>query len=225
MKKISCILPTYNRKNLVNVRIAELLANDYSNMEIIVVNDGGESLDIEENEVIKVINLTNNSGSVSIPRNIGITHSTGDYICHVDDDVAQHPNKLKTLSNILDNSNTKLCFGQRSEYKNGLLYKTRFTSEWEPEQPNSWGVDSGQFMYRRDVYDQIDLVFCRRACDWHLGKTIRKISEKFISVDVEVCTYTWHDSNRNLDPTTAHRKIYPAQFANYFKWGKIPDEI
>tara|TARA_Y100000114_G_scaffold51894_2_gene47402 strand:+ start:6567 stop:7244 length:678 start_codon:yes stop_codon:yes gene_type:complete len=224
MKKISCIIPTYNREEGLKRRILELLENNYSNLEIIVVNDGGKSPNIETSETLKVINLDQNSGSVSIPRNVGITHSTGDYICHVDDDVAQHPDKLRILSEVLDNTNSKLCFGQKLEYKSGVFSKPIPKLEWEPNQPQGWGVDNGQIMYRRDVYDSIDLVFCKRACDWELAKKIREVSETFVSVNKDVCTYYWHDSNRSLDESTKVKKIYPGRFRKYFKWGVIPEE-
>lgn len=224
MTKISCILPTYNRIDLATQRIEELLNSTYKDIEIVVINDGGDKFEKNLSDKVKIINLDKNSGSVSIPRNIGITHSVGEFICHVDDDVVQYPKKLELLCSALSQYDTDLVFGQRCELKeNKLSYP--YIGDWEPQNPNGWGVDNGQIMYKRSVFKKIDLVFSRRACDWELAKKIRSVSNKFISITDVVCCYIWHDKNRSLNSQTKNIEIYPGKFKNYFKWGNIPDRI
>lgn len=227
-KKISCIMPSFNRLEQARSRIYDIQNQNYSNWELIIVDDGStqnyDSLLTKDNRII-LIRLPSNSASVSIPRNIGITHCTGEYICHIDDDVVQHPNKLFLLSNLLDNYDTDLVFGQRLEIRDNLLIDVPARIEWDPSLPNGWGVDNGQIMYRKSVYEKIDLVFSRRACDYELAKQIKKYSKPFISTPQKVCTYVWHKSNRSLDDSTIIKPIYPSKFKEFFNWGNIPDKI
>jgi glycosyltransferase involved in cell wall biosynthesis len=229
--KVSCILPTYNRPLFAVDRIFDMFNQSHKDWELIIINDGSTKdyslfkMYLEKDPRIKMINLEANSGSVSIPRNIGITHATGDYICHIDDDVHQYPNKLHDLCRLLDNYNTDLVFGQRFELRNKKLHSVPKMSVWEPNTPYGWGVDNGQIMYRRSVYDKIDLVFARRGCDWELAKKIREYSRAFVSTPAVVCCYVWHLENRSLNEATKTTEIYPAKFKHYFKWGTIPEIV
>lgn len=223
MTKISCILPTYNRASWAIARIKEILLSEVD-LEIIVVNDGGEGFEFSDPKV-KIINLLENSSSVSIPRNIGITHSQGEYICNIDDDVISHQSKFISLSKLLDETDTELVFGQRIEIKNGVIINSPVFDSWNPLSPHGWGIDNGQIMYRRSVYEKIPLVFSKRACDWELAKKIQTISTPFISTREVVCTYIWHDKNRSLDDSTKIKSIYPGNFRKYFQWGEIPNEV
>lgn len=225
-KLISCILPTFNRINFLQMRINELLAAVNCDLEIIVINDGGKNIKCNSNK-IKIINLTDNSGSVSIPRNIGISHCQGDYICHIDDDVIQYPRKFEILAQLLEKNNTHLVYGQRYEIKNEHIIKTSNITEWNPKEDGSWGVDNGQIMYKRSIYNHIPYVFCRRGCDWELAKQIRKISNPFVSTNEVVCGYIWHNNNRSLNDNTKIKKIYPSKYKKYFIDEKIelPDVI
>lgn len=88
-KKVSVIVPTYNRGWILPRALDSLVNQSYSNLEIIVVNDGGD--DVEE-----IVNLFNDDRIVYFQnaknkglagaRNSGLRISTGDYICLLDDD-------------------------------------------------------------------------------------------------------------------------------------------
>ncbi len=92
MAKISVIVPVYNTQKYLNKCIDSLLMQTFSDIEIIVVNDGSTdaSKQILEDyakkypEKIKVIH-TKNQGQAAA-RNLGITLATGEYIGFVDSD-------------------------------------------------------------------------------------------------------------------------------------------
>lgn len=113
--KISVIIPTYNRGNLINNSIISVLNQTYKNLEVIVVDDG--SSDNTEKEIEKIkdervryIKLSTNTGG-SNARNIGIKKATGKYISFQDSDDIFYPQKLeKQLNNIINkNSNLDFC--------------------------------------------------------------------------------------------------------------------
>lgn len=91
MKKVSIILPVYNMEKYLSKCMTSLLNQSYSNIEIILVNDGSkdESLEIcnsfKKNDN-RVIVVDKENGGVSSARNAGLDFATGDYIMFVDPD-------------------------------------------------------------------------------------------------------------------------------------------
>jgi len=91
MPIISIIVPVYNGEKYIRACVESLINQDYSNIEIILVNDG--SLDSSKKIIDEIANSDNriiaihqeNSG-VSTARNHGIKKSKGDYLCFVDVD-------------------------------------------------------------------------------------------------------------------------------------------
>jgi len=91
MEKVSVIVPVYNAENYISDCIETLIQQTYSNIEIVIINDGStdESYRIckqyeKIDDRIKLINIENSG--VSIARNIGIENSTGNYLTFVDSD-------------------------------------------------------------------------------------------------------------------------------------------
>lgn len=88
---ISIIMPVYNAEKHLNKSVDSILKQSYSNLELILVNDGSsdDSLNImksysEIDKRVKVINKQNQG--VSIARNVGIEYASGDYIGFIDAD-------------------------------------------------------------------------------------------------------------------------------------------
>lgn len=89
--KFSIIVPAYNIQEYIEKCINSILAQDYENFEIIIVNDG--STDncekickkyVKKDSRIKYIYKEN--GGLSSARNKGIENATGDYIWFIDGD-------------------------------------------------------------------------------------------------------------------------------------------
>ena len=115
MSKISVIIPTFNRGNLIRNSIKSVLNQTYKNLEVIVVDDGStdntkDVVDKLEDERIKYIKLEENKGG-SNARNIGIQNSIGKYISFQDSDDIYYPDKLEMqFKNIIyKKSNFDFC--------------------------------------------------------------------------------------------------------------------
>lgn len=101
-KKVSVIVPTYNRAGLLEHTIVSILNQTYQNIELIIVSDG--STDQTKEMVAKYQNSDDrirffeieNSGRPAVPRNEGISRATGDYIALCDDDDIWINEKLET---------------------------------------------------------------------------------------------------------------------------------
>ncbi|HEW8802156.1 TPA: glycosyltransferase family 2 protein [Streptococcus pneumoniae] len=91
MEKVSVIVPIYNVEKYLKYSIGGILKQSYKNLEIILVNDGSQdnSLAICEeyskiDNRIKIISVEN--GGQGKARNIGLQHSTSDWILFLDAD-------------------------------------------------------------------------------------------------------------------------------------------
>ena len=112
MAKISVVIPTYNRSELLNNSIKSVLSQTFGDFELIVIDDCstdntpsvlGSFLD----ERLKVIRNNRNMG-ISAVRNIGVTSSQGKYIAFLDDDDEWQPDKLEKQMNIMENGPVSL---------------------------------------------------------------------------------------------------------------------
>ena len=100
MNLISVVIPTYNSSKLLKKCIDSVLKQSYSNIEIIVVDDGSnddtESM-IEKNYNNQIVYIKQKNTGVSSARNTGIKHAKGDFIFFVDADDTIDVDALKLL--------------------------------------------------------------------------------------------------------------------------------
>lgn len=101
-KKVSVIVPTYNNEGTIAATIASIQAQTYSNIDIILVDDGstdqtGEICDkfALKDERIKVIHQENKG--ICGARNAGMDSAITEYICFVDGDDEIEPIYVERL--------------------------------------------------------------------------------------------------------------------------------
>lgn len=105
-RKVSIIVPTYNGEKYIKKCVESIMNQTYSNIEIIIVNDGStdstkkiiEELKRKDNR-IKL--YSNKNKGVSFSRNFGIDKSTGEYIFFVDSDDHIKPNTIEIMMDII----------------------------------------------------------------------------------------------------------------------------
>ena len=108
--KFSIIVPYHNTKEEYFGKCLDSLANqDYSNYEVIIINDSTSN---EYDNILEPYKKLNNfvikrelAQGVSASRNQGVQLSTGDYILFVDADDWLMPNTCKILAQIVANNN------------------------------------------------------------------------------------------------------------------------
>ena len=106
--KVSVIIPTYNRADLLPRAVDSVLSQTYDDYEIIIVDD--HSSDNTQDVIAKfsdsrlrsIRHRTNRRQSAAI--NTGIANAGGEYIAFLDDDDEWLPNKLEGQVAILDSS-------------------------------------------------------------------------------------------------------------------------
>lgn len=105
---VSIIIPVYNRKQFLEECILSCAKQTYSNIEIIIIDDGStEDIEQEVGRIIQLHNLSNlkyfkqpNSNG-NIARNNGFKKATGQYIQFLDSDDVLAPQKIETQLHLL----------------------------------------------------------------------------------------------------------------------------
>lgn len=96
MKKVSVVIPAYNKADLTVRTIESVLNQTYENIEVIVVDDG--STDDTKNKLQlfgdKIHYIHKQNGGACSARNVGIKKATGEYIALIDCDDIFYPEKI-----------------------------------------------------------------------------------------------------------------------------------
>jgi len=97
MPKVSVIIPTYNRSEYVTQAIDSVLAQTYTDYEIIVVDDGStdKTREVLEPYMDKITYIYQENTGVSAARNTGIKIAKGVWLAFLDSDDEWLPEKLR----------------------------------------------------------------------------------------------------------------------------------
>ncbi len=113
MYRYSIIIPAYNCENTIERAIDSVIAQTYSNWELIVVNDGSSDGTVTRvtsfsDERIIVINQENVGPGKA--RNVGVSNAKGDYIVFLDSDDYYEPTFLKCIEDINEEKARDIVF-------------------------------------------------------------------------------------------------------------------
>ena len=153
---ISIIVPVYNVEKYLNKCVDSILAQTYTNIEVILVDDGatdtsGSICDTyKKDSRVKVVHKEN--GGLSDARNAGIEASTGEYLVFIDSDDFIDSKMIETLYNaiVTTNSDISICdfvFYSENEKKYNKYSKTSFIIEGEEK-----------FKYLYNEFDVVSIV-------------------------------------------------------------------
>lgn len=126
MPKFSIIIPVYNSEAYLKKCLDSVIAQDYKNYEIIIVNDGStdDSYKIineicKKNSHIKYFDYGSNKG-LSYARNYGVSKAKGDYLLFLDSDDYYSDNFLNVLSESIE-ENDVVRFQCRDIFDDGSI--------------------------------------------------------------------------------------------------------
>lgn len=117
---VSFVVPVYNVESYVEQCILSILAQDISDYELILINDGSKDQSAricekyaKENENISYI-LQDNQG-VSVARNQGLSSAKGKWICFVDGDDWVEPQLVSNIAKLQDDIYDVMFFGYHTD--------------------------------------------------------------------------------------------------------------
>lgn len=107
---VSCIMPTYNRREFVSHAIRYFLRQEYENKELIIVDDGTDSIKdlIPDDPNIRYFYL---DGKITLGAklNLACDYAKGNIIAHWDDDDWYAPRRLGYQVDTLINTGAEVC--------------------------------------------------------------------------------------------------------------------
>ena len=123
MVKVSVVIPTYNRRPLLERALESVLAQSYPAEEIIVVDDGSSdgTGELVADHYPQVRYFYQENRGVSSARNCGIRESSGEWIALLDSDDEWKPQKLARQSAALnEHPGFDLCHCDEDWVRSGL---------------------------------------------------------------------------------------------------------
>lgn len=123
--KFTIITPTHNRLELVKRCVNSVLAQSYSNWEMIIIDDSTDNATYNSNwrnnldKRIKYIKNNKNMGA-NYSRNIGLDNATGDFIVFLDDDDIFTVKCLEEALFVIKTNSKHEWFISNRIYKNGI---------------------------------------------------------------------------------------------------------
>ncbi|KAB0466169.1 glycosyltransferase [Vibrio chagasii] len=162
--KLSVVIPTYNRSQLLSYTLTSLVSQSNSNFEVIVVDDGGSDDSRQVCEIFKdKLNLRyiwqkDDGFRAGKARNLGLYAAEGDYIVFIDTGVLLQKDAIDKHIEIHENSKfPTVCIG----YVYGFEISNEKLEEIEPhlkdkntEQLISMMEDLNALDIRQSLYDE-----------------------------------------------------------------------
>jgi len=160
---VSVIIPTYNRGWIIKEAIDSVLAQDFIDFELIVVDDGStdntsEILDSYSDDITV---LRQNNKGVSAARNRGLSEASGRFIAFLDSDDLWLSKKLSSQVDFFNsNPDALICQTEEIWVRNGVRAnpKKRHKKPWgmifEPSLALCL-VSPSAVMIRRSLFDEI----------------------------------------------------------------------
>ena len=211
MKKISIIIPVYNEEAYIDDCVKSVISFDYPKeyLEVIFVDGNSSDKTVEiiqkyqiEYNYIKIIN--NPKKIVPISMNMGISASTGEYICRLDAH-AEYPENY--LSSLVYWSQTLNADNVGAVCNTGIKNDTNISKAIQFVMSDKFGVGNSLFrvgvkepvevdtvpfgFYKKEVFDNVGLYDERliRTQDLELNKRLKKSGGKIFLVPEITCTY------------------------------------
>ncbi|OLR62174.1 hypothetical protein BHF69_05445 [Anaerostipes sp. 992a] len=131
-KKVSVIIPVYHVEKYLKTCVESILKQTYQNLEVILVDDGGndgcpEMCDVFASKDARVISIHKENGGQTTARKAGVEISTGDYIMFVDaDDWLEAQTIGRCVLEIEKNAADLVCFGYKRIYTHKVFNTSIF---------------------------------------------------------------------------------------------------
>lgn len=251
MKKVSLIMPIYNAERFLRNTLDDVLAQSYSNIELIAVNDCSTDSSFEilteyENAFLKkgytyvvIVHEVNKGLCAAI--NSGLQKATGELLCFPDADDEILPDYVSSMAEVLEQDSMKkwvrcdytivleeenrsydVCLPRQSIYKNDFY---DFISKFVPH--NAWNM-----MVQRDYFEECigkQIMDTRLTQEWSLLLPL-----SFYSDYVRTCkiSYRYHIrknamsswQKKDIDSVVKHFNDLNDLNISILRWMKIPEQ-
>jgi len=160
---VSVIIPTYNRGWIVKEAIESVMAQDYRDFELIVVDDGStdDTDDILNSYRGDIMVFRQENQGVSAARNRGLSEASGRFIAFLDSDDLWLPQKLfRQIKFFNENPDAQICQTEETWIRKGIRVnpKKRHKKPWGMIFESSLAlclVSPSAVMIRRSLFEKV----------------------------------------------------------------------
>lgn len=112
--RFSVVIPTFNRASSILETLDSCFSQEFTDFEIIVVDDGSSDSTLEVLHKVmdkRLVVVSQENAGPAAARNHGMRKSTGEYIAFLDSDDTWYPEFLSSANNVLKEQGDVLVYG------------------------------------------------------------------------------------------------------------------
>lgn len=213
---VSVIIPVYNQAQFIGQTIDSVLAQTFTDYEIIVVDDASTDNTAQVlagyKDHIRLISLETNTGP-AVTRNIALGMAQGEFIAFLDSDDLWYPRRLDiTVSYLRKDFNVDLVCGawdhinETGRTIEELNQPSKFQSQVDTDFLRTLAVRgnllaTSALLIRRKCFECCGLfdTNLKRSMDWDLWLRMATHGHKIAMIDQPVSRYRRHQGNLTLN--------------------------
>lgn len=222
MLKVSVVIPIYNSEKFIDRCVDSLINQSYSNIEIVLVNDGStdNSLDILKKLKKKdkrIIVIDQKNGGAGSARNNGLKHASGDYLTFLDSDDSFSVDAIKNMISTVDSKTDVVIGGIRIYSTTGEIISRIIPSDNEWSQlkytATAFKLYKTKFLKDNDIYYNSyycneDLMFCLTAYSKTNNIKICSTDDYYNYKNINSVTYSMKQNKKIFNVLLVLKNIY-----------------
>lgn len=210
---LTIIMAAYNAEKTIKTAIESVLAQTYTDWELIVVNDSSKdktqtivSEIAARDSRIRLINNETNSG-VSITRKKGVEAAKGTWIAVLDSDDMWKPDKLEKQMRLANDKSAELVFTG-----SGFIDNEGSPIDWQLHVPETLSyrellkqnlVSNSSVLVKKELYEQFYAVGDDMHEDFAIWLGITKTGRKAFGIDEPLLIYRLAKSSKSSNKLKA----------------------
>ncbi|HEV7180320.1 MAG TPA: glycosyltransferase [Candidatus Baltobacteraceae bacterium] len=217
---VSIIIRTFDRPELLRRAVASVASQTYRNVEIVVVNNGGNDVrDLVESAAGGrpfVYNRMPERKHISAASNVGARAVTGCYVGYLDDDDLLYADHCARTVEVLERTGVDaaftLCVAEYAEMngdeKRTLGFQVYIDREFSLDDLYVSNVSPiHSIVHRRDVFDRFGYFDEELPVtdDWELWLRLASRGGTFVRIDRATCEYSWRYDPARGNMTIDHQ--------------------
>ena len=172
---ISVIIPLYNKEKIVDKCINAVLIQDYSDFELIIVDDG--STDESANIVSKINDnrirfFSKTNGGVSDARNFGLQQAKSDNIFFLDADDIIMPNCLSIFSDLMLKYDDAFIY-----HCNFIIESNNYKRKYCSRTIEGVVINPQKSIWNGEIFPRTGAMIIKKKCFENVGLFSTKISK------------------------------------------------
>ena len=236
---ISIVVPVYKVEPYLEKCVNSILAQTYTNLEIILVDDGspdrcGEICDQLQQKDPRVVVIHKSNGGLSSARNAGIEIARGEYIGFVDSDDSIEPDMYEKLYQAIQCDDTKLAVcAVNYVYEDGkILNKPGLGRNAIFNFPEAmiemnlhrlFDMATWSKLYHRDLFDGLRFPIGKLSEDYYVMFRILDRAQKISYVDATCYNYLQRKNSVTRSSKINHDHEYAAREQMEYLEEKYPE--